>query len=143
MKEIGLVPELYVSDLEKTLSFYVGILGFNILYQREEEKFAYLQRENAKMMFEQIDIGRDWLTDTPEYPFGRGINFQIEISAVDELYQTVKKSNIKLFLDLEEKWYRKDTGFVGNKQFLIQDQDGYLLRFYQDLGTRTEDVLSD
>ena len=54
MKTIGLVPELYVSDLLKTLSFYVDILGFEILFQRSEEKFAYLQRENAQMMFEQI-----------------------------------------------------------------------------------------
>lgn len=136
MKAIGLVPELYVSDLKKTLSFYVDILGFNVLFQREEEKFAYLQRENARMMFEQIGASREWITDALQNPFGRGINFQIEVSVVDDLYQTVKKNNIKLFLDLEEKWYRKDNEFVGNRQFLIQDPDGYLLRFYQDLGTR-------
>jgi catechol 2,3-dioxygenase-like lactoylglutathione lyase family enzyme len=140
MKTIGLVPELYVSDLEKTLSFYVSILGFNILYQREEEKFAYLQKENARIMFEQIGISREWITDTLQYPFGRGINFQIETNAVDNLYQIVKNNNIKPYLDLEEKWYRKDSKLVGNRQFLIQDPDGYLLRFYQDLGTRAQDT---
>ena len=138
MKAIGLVPELYVSNLEKTLSFYVGILGFNILYQREEEKFAYLQRENAKIMFEQIGFSRAWITSTLQHPFGRGINFQIETSNVDDLYRIVKENNITLFLGLEEKWYRKDNEFVGNRQFLVQDPDGYLLRFYQDLGSRAQ-----
>ena len=27
---------------------------------------------------------------------------------------------------------------LGNKEFLIQDPDGYLLRFTQDLGEKTE-----
>jgi catechol 2,3-dioxygenase-like lactoylglutathione lyase family enzyme len=139
MKAIGLVPELYVSDLEKTLTFYIGIVGFEILYRREEEKFAYLQRENARMMFEQIGASRTWITGELQQPFGRGINFQIEASTVDHLYRTVKKNNLQLFLELEEKWYRKDNKFVGNKQFLIQDPDGYLLRFYQELGTRAQD----
>jgi catechol 2,3-dioxygenase-like lactoylglutathione lyase family enzyme len=136
MKSMGLVPELYVSDLEKTTSFYVGILGFTILYKREEDKFAYLERENAQMMFEEIGASREWLSAAPEHPFGRGINFQIETGAIDDVYQAVKKNNIKLFLDLEDKWYRRDDELVGNRQFLIQDPDGYLLRFYQDLGTR-------
>ena len=39
-------------------------------------------------------------------------------------------------MEPEEKWYRKDSIEVGNKQFLVQDPDGYLLRFTQDLGKR-------
>ena len=136
MKNIGLVPELCVSDLKKTLSFYVDILGFNILYKREERRFTYLKKESAEMMFEQIDKNHSWITDTLQHPFGRGINFQIETSAVDYLYKIVKKNNINVFLDMEEKWYRKNNVFVGNRQFIIQDPDGYLLRFYQNLGTR-------
>jgi hypothetical protein len=37
---------------------------------------------------------------------------------------------------MEEKWYRADNVYVGNRQFIVQDPDGYLLRFYQHLGTR-------
>ena len=138
MKTIGLVPELYVSDLQKTLSFYLDILGFEILFERPEEKFAYLQRENAQMMLEQIGATRNWMTAQPSYPLGVGISFQIQTEAVDELCATVKKNNIPLFLDIEEKWYCQDDIEVGNRQFLIQDPDGYLLRFYQDLGSKRE-----
>ena len=56
-----LVPELYCSDFERSLRFYVEILGFRILYDRPEEKFAYLDREGAELMIEQ-PAGRRWLT---------------------------------------------------------------------------------
>ena len=39
-------------------------------------------------------------------------------------------------MDVEEKWYRRDGFEVGNRQILVQDPDGYLLRFTEDLGER-------
>ena len=42
-----LVPELDVSDLERSLAIYVGGLGFTCAARREEERFAYLIREDA------------------------------------------------------------------------------------------------
>nr|HPJ26214.1 VOC family protein [Synergistaceae bacterium] len=32
-----LIPELSVSDYEKSLDFYVNLLGFSVAYVREEE----------------------------------------------------------------------------------------------------------
>jgi lactoylglutathione lyase len=37
---------------------------------------------------------------------------------------------------IETKWYRHDDIEHGQTQFLVQDPDGYLLRFMQDLGQR-------
>ena len=45
-----LVPELHCSDLDKSLAFYVGLLGFRILYDRPEDRFAYLDRSGAELM---------------------------------------------------------------------------------------------
>jgi hypothetical protein len=39
-------------------------------------------------------------------------------------------------LDLEDRWYDRDSLSFGNRQFVVQDPDGYLLRFFQDLGSR-------
>jgi len=140
MRPIGLVPELYVSDIAKTRVFYVDLLGFKVLYERPEDKFMYMERGNARMMFEELGVGRNWITGELEPPWGRGINFQIEVENVDELYAKVQGAappvGGKLFLPLEEKWYRKDDVHVGNKQFIVQDLDGYLLQFFEDLGQR-------
>ena len=37
---------------------------------------------------------------------------------------------------MEENWYRQDEYLLGNKEFLVQDPDGYLLRFSEDLGKK-------
>jgi len=134
MKTIGLVPELYVTDIKQSLDFYLDVLGFTILYQREEESFAYLKRENAELMLDQIGESRDWIAGELQRPFGRGINLQIEVSHVGDLHQNITVKGFETFLKMEEKWYRKEDHYIGNKQFMVQDPDGYLLRFYEDLG---------
>ncbi|HSA83503.1 MAG TPA: VOC family protein [Patescibacteria group bacterium] len=132
----AIVPELVVTDITKSLVFYVEILGFSIKYQREEEGFAYLILGEAHLMLDQIDKGRTWKTGEFEIPLGRGINFQIEVPDIESLLGKLKEKEIKLFMEVEEKWYRREDHEVGNKQFIVQDPDGYLLRFFQDLGKR-------
>ncbi len=136
MKPIGLVPELAVSNLRKSLDFYRDLLGFTVVYSREEENFAYLQLGNAEIMLDQIGSTRTWETDKLDHPFGRGVNFQIEVENIDGLYQKLQTQNISIFLSVEDKWYRKNDKLLGQRQFAAQDPDGYLLRFYQDLGTK-------
>jgi hypothetical protein len=41
---------------------------------------------------------------------------------------------------IEEKWYRANDVELGNRQFIILDPDGYMLRFFQDLGERNDSV---
>ena len=132
-KRPTLVPELYCSNLEKTLFFYTDILGFHIFYSRIEEKFVYLKRWDIEIMFEEIWLWRNWITGKLEYPYGRWINFQIEVSDVEQIYKNIQNNNINLFLALEEKWYQRNTILLWNKQFIVQDPDGYLLRFYQNI----------
>ncbi len=130
-----LVPELYVSDIEASLAFYVGLLGFEVMFERPEERFAYLTRAGAEIMMEQ-PAGRTWLTGPLEAPFGRGISLQIAAADVDTLYASVQAAGATVFLAMEEKWYRTGDVESCSRQFIVQDPDGYLLRFYKDLGTR-------
>jgi catechol 2,3-dioxygenase-like lactoylglutathione lyase family enzyme len=134
----ALTPELYCTDIKASLKFYIEVLGFKILYERPENGFAMLERQGAQLMLDEIVIGSDrtWVTAPLEYPFGRGINLQIETTDVDGLYITVQNSAAKIFLPVEEKWYRVDDVYLGNRQFLVQDPDGYLLRFFEDLGEK-------
>lgn len=134
----GLVPEFYVDDPTVSREFYVDILGFEVMFERPEEGFLYLRRESAELMLDTIVLGRTWLTGPLEKPYGRGVNVQIWTTDVDALYARVQKTNRPVFLALEEQWYRIGDHYGGNRQFVIQDPDGYLLRFAQDLGTQWE-----
>lgn len=138
MSKTPLTPELYCSNIQTSLTFYISILGFEIQYQREEEGFAMLERQGSCIMLEEINnhSERTWLTAPLEKPFGRGINFEIKTNNIDELYARVQQAKIKIFLPIEEKWYRANQVELGNRQFIIQDPDGYMLRFAQVLGER-------
>ncbi len=132
----NLVPELSVSSFEESLDFYVRILGFAIAYQREEEGFAFLTLGEAQLMIDETGNGRTWKTAAFDHPLGRGINLQIEVNDLQPLLDSLKRESIELFMETEERWYRKNDHEVGNRQFLVQDPDGYLLRFTEDLGKR-------
>lgn len=96
-----------------------------------------LERQDAQIMLEQLKIDeRTWLAAEAQVPFGRGMNLQIKTQSIDTLYARVQNSGAKIFLEMEEKWYRSNNIYLGNKQFIVQDSDGYLLRFFEDIGTR-------
>ncbi|MEO8113070.1 MAG: VOC family protein, partial [Phenylobacterium sp.] len=132
-----LVPELDVSDLPAALAFYVSVLGFAVRYQRPEEGFAYLEREGAELMLQAAaGPGRRFRTAPLERPYGRGLNLQIRVSDVETLHGRAEAAGVRIIIGLETRWYRRAADEVGARQFVVADPDGYLLRFFQDLGSR-------
>lgn len=54
---------------------------------------------------------------------------ELSVSDVNALYQRVLENKIPVFRELTVSEYRKNNSTIIQKQFLIQDPDGYLLRF--------------
>jgi len=132
-----LIPELDVDDLDRSLTVYVRVFGFSIYVQRPEERFAYLIREGAHLMLEETaGPGRRFRIAPLAYPFGRRVNLQIAVSNVDALHSAVQRSGLSIHIPLEERWYRHEESEFGNRQFVVMDPDGYLLRFFSALGRR-------
>ncbi len=122
----SLVPELSVSNIEKSVEFYKKI-GFKVVYERTETKFCFLEFENNQLMIEEIN--NNWNTAVMEYPFGRGINISMSVSDVEKMYNNLKDKNLEFFKELECHTYKVNEIMYNDKEFLIQDPDGYLLRF--------------
>lgn len=129
------IPELSVTNLENSLNFY-KTAGFKVEYDRPENKFAFISLGEIQFMLQEIANNDKWDVAPLSYPFGNGINFQLEVENLDEIYNSFKNSNYKITFDIEENWYRQDNKLLRNKEFLIQDPDGYLLRFSEDLGEK-------
>ena len=129
------IPELSVTNLENSLNFY-KTAGFKVEYDRTENKFAFISLGEIQFMLQEIADNDKWDVAPLSYPFGNGINFQLEVENLDEIYNSFKNSNYKITFDIQENWYRQDDKMLGNKEFLIQDPDGYLLRFSEDLGEK-------
>lgn len=136
-----LVPELMVSNLSDSLEFWVALVGFKVAYQRLEDGFAYLDLDGAQVMLEQVDPhANQWLTAALERPFGRGMNLQIDVAAVLPVIQRLDAAAYPLFKASKDVWYRAGEVEVGQREFLVQDPDGYLVRLVERLGERARPV---
>ncbi|WP_245764256.1 bleomycin resistance protein [Sulfitobacter marinus] len=129
-----MVPELSCSDFEQSLKFYTKILGFKVLFERPEREFAYLALGKAQIMLEQSN--GYWETGPLQKPYGRGVNFQIVVPDLQPIVDHLANSGVALFQAPETAWYRIDKVERGVREFLVQDPDGYLLRFSQLIGDR-------
>ena len=130
-----LIPEFSVTHLEESLKFYKTV-GFKIEYERKEDLFAFRSLGEIQLMLQEIQDDDKWDVAPLVYPFGNGVNFQLEVDNVQDIYDALSKENYKIVFDIEENWYRQDDKLLGNREFLVQDPDGYLLRFSQDLGEK-------
>jgi catechol 2,3-dioxygenase-like lactoylglutathione lyase family enzyme len=129
-----LIPELSVADLAKSIRFYVDTLGFQVEYRRVESGFVFLSFQGGQLMLSQRN--GDWETGSLEYPFGRVINFQFRILQLDPVLTALEGAGYPLMKAPWISWYRKDHQEVGQRECLVQDPDGYLLRFAEILGVR-------
>ena len=123
----NLIPELSVFDILQTKNFYKE-LGFKIEYERQKEKFIFMSFQDSQFMFEQIhDDG--WNTGELIYPLGRGINFSIAVDDIENLYTLVKSKKLEIYKKLTKSAYLVNGIEEIQMEFLIQDPNGYLLRF--------------
>jgi len=132
----ALVPELLVADVDRSIDFWCGLCGFAVSYSRPDERFAYVTLGSAHLMLEQVGVGRNWITGPLQSPLGRGINLQITVPDSGAIANSVKTAGVDFFMPPEIKWYRIDGEEAGVQQFLVQDPDGYLIRFQSSLGRR-------
>ncbi|MBN2880672.1 VOC family protein [Candidatus Woesearchaeota archaeon] len=144
MKFNKLIPELGTLNFEKSLQFYTEIIGFKIEYKRgdkeKEHKFALISMQESQLMIDEITNPKSktdkFITGKLQYPLGRGINFQIEVKNITPILTRLKKNKYPLQSEVKDNWYRQDNKLLGNKEFMVMDPDGYLLRFAQNLKSK-------
>jgi len=127
-----MVPELMVTDFTKSLRFYVDVVGFNVMFQRTNPQFAYLELNGAQLMIEE-DHETAWQVAEMVSPRGRGINLQIDVPSVAEVQIRMNSSGKLAFRPINESWYTTSEGEIGQLELLLQDPDGYLLRLVSDV----------
>lgn len=136
LKFNSLLPELYISDFEISLHFYVYIIGFKLEYKRDNPMFGFLSYQGSQLMIQELVSGEKE-SERMEQPFGRGINFQIETNSVQTIIDSLTKNNYPLKRGIKDSWYRENNILHGCREILVTDPDGYLLRFSEDLGEKS------
>jgi predicted DNA-binding ribbon-helix-helix protein len=114
-----------VSDIGRTVDFYVDVLGFTLGFMAKDESFARISRDKATIQFIRTD-NPDVLRAT-----AGNISIYLTIDGVDDFYATLKPA-----LDLlAEGWVRPpfDQSY-GMREFHVKDPDGCLLFFGERVG---------
>jgi len=135
MEFLPILAELSISDFSKSLKFYVDILGFKIEYQRKNPNFAFLSYNGSQIMIQELRPSEKE-SEKLEYPFGRGVNFQIETESVQKIIESLDINNYPIKRGIKDSWYKGENKSYGCREILVLDPDGYLLRFSEELGER-------
>ena len=119
-----LTPNLLVASVDRSLAFYVDILGFaRGMTVPDQSPFAF-----AAVASGPVEIFfNDATGATKEYPgfagkpIGATGTLFIEVEGVNALHDRLKTS-VKVVMPLETKFY-------GMREFAIEDPDGYVITF--------------
>ena len=86
--------------------------------------------------YKRDDEAALWIVEPLDYPRGRGLNISIDCPSTRDLIERLKGAGVPLRKLVGDCWYRDNDILHGQRNFLVQDPDGYLLRFAESLGTK-------
>jgi uncharacterized glyoxalase superfamily protein PhnB len=121
----SLAPNIFVKDMNQTISFYKQ-LGFTLITtvpEQGEYIWAMMNNGNVTMMFQTFDsLG----TELPSISRqdGGSLLFYIKVKDIRQLFEDVQK-NATILKGLEKTFY-------GATEFSILDNNNYVLTFAQD-----------
>jgi lactoylglutathione lyase len=119
-----LTPNLLVADVERSLKFYVDVLGFSrgmTVPGQPPLVFGSVVSGNVEIFFNEKETGAKEYTEFSGKPIGATGTMFIELEQIETLHERLK-SRVPIVKPLVTQWY-------GVKEFVIADPDGYLITF--------------
>ncbi len=120
----GLRLELFVEDMEATISFYTQVLAF-ALVRHEAGSYASLRSGSVILGIGPIaklpEEGGYFTRDISSHQRGVGVEIVLEVDDVDRWHDRVTASGYPILEPLQERPW-------GLRDFRLADPDGYYLR---------------
>lgn len=117
------IPALAVEDIERSIRFYVDVLGFEEQFRLPGEDGTLVHgsvgRGDASIMFGQ----RDPNNEHDAGPVGKGVALYADVADdedVDAYFQRVKDAGATVVQEPTDQ-------FWGHRDWIITDPDGYML----------------
>lgn len=121
----NMTTNLMVNNVEKSITFYQGILNFEVLVSVPGKEgglqFAILGKDTLTLMVqEKGNLIEEYpvLKVEKVYP---SVTLYIEVDDLDTLYDKIRKKH-PINTEIH-------TSFYGAREFAITDADGYILTF--------------
>ena len=119
-----LTPNLMIEDVERTLSFYRDVLGFNVVTTLPDSApfdFAIVQRDGVELMFQSRPSLSENVPALTGGPIGASQTFYIEVSGLRDLYEQIR-DKLEIVVDFH-------TTFYGTQEVYFRDINGYTPSF--------------
>jgi hypothetical protein len=92
-----------------------------------QDRNVHGERMGGPLQIMLCERNGNWEVGELSPPFGRGINFQMNVESLVPILESLKAAEWPLFRQPNEAWYRTGDREGGQREFLVQDPDGYLL----------------
>jgi lactoylglutathione lyase len=123
-----MTPNLMVEDVNETIEFYRGMLGFEVLATVPEQgalDWALAKRDDIQLMFQSRTSLTGDLPALDGKEIGGTLSLYTEVTDVDDLYHRLH-GKVDIVQDLH-------TTFYHTKEFTFRDCNGYFVAFSQAL----------
>lgn len=117
MKFTGLRPLLWTKNLDETISFYMLVLGFELLARNDEWQWASLRKDDVYIMVSQPNKEEDFRES------GFTGSFYFNVDQVDDLWEDLK-TKARICYEIETFEWKM-------REFAIYDNNVYILQFGQ------------
>ena len=124
-----LTPNLLVANVERSLAFYEGVLGFERGFTVPEQSpfaFASVTGGPVEIFFNDAAGAIKEYPGFGGKPIGATGTMYIEVEGVDALHDRLKPT-VPIVMPLISQFY-------GMREFAIEDPDGYVITFAQRAG---------
>lgn len=130
------VPFLHVSDMERSVRYYVDGLGFTMTkhwIDRGKLRWCWLEKGGAALMLQEFWKKGD-RTGRPDGKLGQGVSFVF-----------ICQDALAIYRDVTARAIEASEPFVGNAMwvFSLSDPDGYRIEFESPTDTPEETKLSE
>lgn len=129
MKLESITPNLMVADIQQTINYYHGVLGFEtqqtVPENGEDLVWASLKKGGVQIMIQEEENLKNELPEIRHEKVGGGTTLFIQMTGVEEYYH-------ELYTSADVVVQIKDT-FYGMREFTIRDINGYYLTFAEQI----------
>ena len=119
-----LVPNLMTEDVDRTITFYTGTLGFTLKDRYPQEgaaTWAELKRDDVTVMFQSRQSLAEEIPALQDTPIGTSQTFYTVVENIDALHAELQ-GKVEIVQEMH-------TTFYGIKEFSFKDCNGYIFAY--------------
>jgi uncharacterized glyoxalase superfamily protein PhnB len=121
-----LTPNLIVSNVEQSMTFYRDVLGFTIVTTVPDAPpyaFAIAMAGQVEVFFNSVESATEEYPAFRNQPIGGTLTLFFEVTDIEQRFAELAP-HVRIVMPLEKKWY-------GMTEFAFLDPDGWMITFAQ------------